>query len=78
MLVGLPPAVGVLARIPGHKGVERFLRWTGLSPRGFLGLMGPSGPRVVVSPPLAAMSINAACGSENHTTAFSGEGNAIE
>ena len=37
MLVGLPPAVGVLARIPGRKGVERFLRWTGLSPRGFLG-----------------------------------------
>ena len=22
MLVGLPPAVGVLARIPGHKGVQ--------------------------------------------------------
>ena len=34
MLVGLPPAVGVLARIPGHKGVERFLRWTGSWPEG--------------------------------------------
>ena len=50
MLVGLPSAVGVLARIPGRKGVERFLRWTGLSPRGFLGLMGPSAVKVVVSP----------------------------
>ena len=50
MAVSLSLAVGVLARIPGHKGVERFLRWTGLSPRGLLGLTQPAAVKVVVSP----------------------------
>ena len=35
MLVGLPPAVGVLARIPGRKGVEKVLKMDGaFAPRG--------------------------------------------
>ena len=53
---------------------KRFLRLTGLSPRGFLGLTSAAPLRVVVSPPLAAMSIYAAFGSENRTTALAGEG----
>jgi hypothetical protein len=41
---------------------KRFLRLTGLTPRGFGGLTAASPLRVEVSPPLAAMSIYAACG----------------
>ena len=41
---------GVPDRIPRRKGVERFLRWTGLSLRGFAGLTQPAVVKVVVSP----------------------------
>ena len=60
--------------VPGSKREKRFLRWTGLSPRGFGGLTAAAPLRVVVSPPLAAMSIYAAFGSENLITALAGEG----
>ena len=60
--------------VPGSKREKRFLRLTGLSPRGFLGLTAAAPLRVVVSPPLAAMSIYAAFGSENRTTALADEG----
>jgi hypothetical protein len=49
---GLLPQSGLVQR-----GGKRFLRLTGLSPRGFSGLTGPLGPRVVVGALLGASTM---------------------
>ena len=56
--VVLPPLAG---EVPHsglvQRGGKRFLRLTGLSPRGFSGLTGPLGPRVVVGALLGASTM---------------------
>ena len=45
MLVGLPPAVGVLARIPGRKGGGKILKMDGAFAPRVLRFDGPFGPK---------------------------------